>query len=636
MKKIFYGTIMLALPLMLGLAACDDDTINIPVEPLPEYPSIEEQQAQDWVVSQKTACIFQDASSNPDLMLALNTRFPNQTASPADADVIIFGPESKIDPNAFDAAVGKGAILAIVDPIQVMDEETKKMFEEEMPGVDFTHTKLFAFNTQGYTFNMLVDEEFDGKYNEDMVVSPKEDIEKSDNYGKEHPERETGRQWLYDNSYEHNLNYFHERIDPFVDFVDDVFENEVNKAKAATRATGSKYTSDIIQLNIDDCAFHEYNIPIALNYIITHDVWHWQSIAYNYRRDKTGSISVRVWTNASYMFGINGSENAGDYYVVKTELIHHGKSLWQVASEKGGFLNSGRCRIYAYWLDNLDVHYELVDAVGKSIPTNDYKYYRTPIPENDIISKGFEWTLNGVMDNNSGNNSNSTFALNLNSNTVFDAGGLQYSFKSDTPTHSYSYWGKVKMTDDDYEDDVATNNNFPVETHDETSIKSAWTWYVPSNEALGVGDKLNGAFGIKISVKPRYASWFHWRAALEYDSNKQTYDVPLNTHIIQIAPPNRQPWGILSLENKKPGHYIKDIHIHKEKDYKEKEYRYPVFTDYENEYREGDNARFSLAEGTYVLVFTDFENGYGDLVEKTITIKQGTDALSTTTIVTLE
>ena len=46
MKKIFYGTIMLALPLMLGLAACDDDTINIPVEPLPEYPSIEEQQAQ--------------------------------------------------------------------------------------------------------------------------------------------------------------------------------------------------------------------------------------------------------------------------------------------------------------------------------------------------------------------------------------------------------------------------------------------------------------------------------------------------------------------------------------------------------------------------------------------------------------
>ena len=61
-----------------------------------------------------------------------------------------------------------------------------------------------------------------------------------------------------------------------------------------------------------------------------------------------------------------------------------------------------------------------------------------------------------------------------------------------------------------------------------------------------------------------------------------------------------------------------------------------MFTDYENEYREGDNARFSLAEGTYVLVFTDFENGYGDLVEKTITIKQGTDALSTTTIVTLE
>lgn len=186
-------------------------------------------------------------TSNTELMEVFNQRFPNKVASPDQAEVIIFGPNSKIDVDAFNVAVDKGAILAIVDPLEAMDASTLEMLQQEMPGIDFSHTKLFAFNTKGYCFNMLVDEEFDGNYNTDFVVSPKEIIEQSSEYGQSNPEPESERPWLYDNSYEHNYNYFQERIDPFLDFIYDVYENEV--PKALTRGVASRYNGDVQALN---------------------------------------------------------------------------------------------------------------------------------------------------------------------------------------------------------------------------------------------------------------------------------------------------------------------------------------------------------------------------------------------------
>lgn len=622
---------MLAVPLLLCLASCKDDDHDTDSRQ-PSYPSVEEQQAEDWVMCQRPVFIYQDATSNTNLMEVFNQRFPNKVASPDQAEVIIFGPKSKLDPEAFNVAVDKGAILAVVDPLEIMDASTLEMFQQEMPGTDFSHTKLFAFNTLGYCFNMLVDEEFDGNYSTNYVPSPKEIIEQSSEYGQSHPEPESERQWLYDNSYEHNYNYFQERIDPFVDFINDVYENEA--AKAPTRGVTGKYNGDV-QASMESCAFKEYNIPVTLNNRITDDVWHWQF--WGFDRNKTGSISVRTWTNSSYMFGSNGSDKAGDYYMVKTEVILHGKSLWEVTSQAGGFLGTGRCRVYGYWLDNLDLKFELVDAEGNNIPTSDFKYIKAPIPEEGGNNAGFEWGLRGALSYHNGKDHSAAFSVDVTDNTTYNAGGLKYTRKAETPNPSYQFWDNVKLADDDYEDEAATSKNYPETVHGETSISSAWIWYIPAKESLGVGDKLKGSFGVRIALIPRYASWFHWRATIEYDSNKQTYDKPGDTRVIPLPAPDRDPWGIISIQCKKPGHHVGGIFVYEEEEYLNNEKATPIYSDTKTNCYNGESMEFSVPEGNYVVYYADYEeNGFGVNNKQTVSVKSGTTPYNATTVIIVQ
>lgn len=440
------------------------------------------------------------------------------------------------------------------------------------------------------------------------------------------------RQWLYDNSYEHNYNYFQERIDPFVDFIDDVYENEA--AKSPTRGVAGKYNGDV-QASIENCAFKEYNIPVTLNKRITADFLHWQS--FPLVRNKNGSISVRVWSHSSYMFDSNGTDKAGDYYAVKTEVILHGKSLWQVSSEKGGFLGTGRCRIYGYWMDNLDLKFELVDAEGNNIPAGDFKYTKAPIPEEGGNNAGFEWGLHGVMSNNSGKDHSAGFSVNITDNTNYNAGGLKYSRKAETPNPSYQFWDNVKLADDDYEDEAATNRNYPETVHRETSITSAWIWYIPAKESLGVGDKLKGSFGLRVTVTPRYASWFHWRATIEYDSNKQVYYEPGDTRVTPLPAPDRDPWGIISMQCKKPNHSINWIAIYKEEEFADDLSATPIVKDASTRVYDGESAEYYVPEGNYVVVFyDDEENGLNRLKKQTVSVKSGTTPFNATTAIILQ
>ena len=631
MKKLVFRFMMLALTVLLGLASCKDDADDSAPKQ-PSYPSVEEQQTEDWVMCQRSAFIYPDATTDNNLMEVFNQRFPNKVTSPDQAEVIVFGPNSEIDSDAFDVAVDKGAILAIVDPLEVLTPSTLEMFQQEMPGTDFSHSILFAFNTKGYCFNMLVDEEFDGNYDTDFLVSSQEIIEQSSEYGQANPEQTSERRWLYDNSYEHNYNYFQERIDPFVDFINDVYKNEA--AKAPTRGVASKYNGDLLA-GIENCAFKEYNIPVTLNHRITSDLLHWQS--FPFVRNKNGSISVRVWSNSSYLFDVNGSDKTGDYYMVKTEVILHGKSLWQVSSEPGGFLDVGRCRIYGYWLDNLDLKFELVDAQGNNISASDYKYIKTPIPDQSGNNVGFEWGLHGVLNNNNGNDHASAFSLNVTDNTHYNAGGLKYSLKTESSNHSYQLWDNVKLTDEDYEDDAATNRNFPERLHGETSISSAWMWFIPAKESLGVGDRLKGSFGVRIAVIPRYATWFHWRAAAEYDNNKQVYQKPGDTRVTLLPAPDRDPWGIISIQCKKPGHHVDWINIFKENEFKIDGSGTPILRDATTKIHDGESAEFSVPEGTYVVVYHDNdESGMGMQRRQTVNVKSGTTPFNATTIITVQ
>lgn len=195
----------------------------------------------------------------------------------------------------------------------------------------------------------------------------------------------------------------------------------------------------------------------------------------------------------------------------------------------------------------------------------------------------------------------------------------------------------MKLTDDDYEDEAATNRNYPETLHGETSISSAWIWYIPAKEALGVGDKLKGSFGLKITVIPRYASWYHWRATIEYDSNKQIYNKPGDTRVIPLPAPDRDLWGIISVQCKKPGHNVSDITIYKQEEYKEDGSGTPIYNDNNTRCYEGESVEISVPEGNYVVTYYDYENdGWGWIGKQTVSVKAGTTPFNATSVVIIQ
>ncbi len=82
-------------------------------------------------------------------------------------------------------------------------------------------------------------------------------------------------------------------------------------------------------MSVEDGYYFVKNIPISLNHIIEKD----------YRWNKSSSITLKYWVTPAYMLSSNGSDKAGDYYVVKSEIVPHLKPLWEVKSLPGGMFN---------------------------------------------------------------------------------------------------------------------------------------------------------------------------------------------------------------------------------------------------------------------------------------------------------
>ena len=253
-----------------------------------------------------------------------------------------------------------------------------------------------------------------------------------------------------------------------------------------------------MELDVEDGYFFVKDMPISLNHRIEKD-FYW---------NKSSTVTIKYWVSSAYMLSSNGQSKAGDYYIVKSEVTPHITPLWEVASKAGGLFSWGRCRIYAYWFDNMTVQYEMLDANNQSI-ADKIQYYKHPIPDNEnteySYSNGFTWGLNGSITGEGGHEGGKGsvtlgFSLEWSSETSYALSSIQYERNTSTNSPSFTYSSNnVSLKDSDYEDERLTNTNFPAITHTEFTTNTAWIWRVPRNSNVGADD--NSSYNVNEVAK---------------------------------------------------------------------------------------------------------------------------------------
>jgi hypothetical protein len=422
----------------------------------------------------------------------------------------------------------------------------------------------------------------------------------------------------YDNEPDHNENYYQTRIDPFVDWLENCIMEQIltkstpfENVKAIVEQSGQRFT---------------HNFPYSLNKTIDKATGSDPDVL-----NKNGSLDAEFRVFPFYMQSSNG-QHAGDYYIVVSHITPHNASMWGPFVGKHGWC---RNRVYGYWFNTMEVTTSLLNKDNSSIAG--LQYYERPIPENKNSSKqysnGKTTSMSGTINGGYGGKSagltlTGSFSLGASwtSSTNYTLETISFSLDSSTPDVKYKYWSEnVKLTDH-YDDwNKINNEDYPAPVRTEFTAHTSWTWFIPSSQ---VKDGDTKSFKLKTNIKLNYSSWYHWRAAAEFDSNRKNYDINLPAISWDLTPPNRTPWGFINLRNATSNEMS---HV---KYFKSGEETGKPVAQLTTSYGKGQEAIMALPEGTYSVTW-DIINGdtsekLGSYIYKNVKVHQGADKASAT------
>lgn len=654
--------LMLTVFVAMGLTACTDNIDN--GAPNNSKTDIEQQKLEEWKPCNKLTYISGIEKENPELQAVIRDRFPNQTSSLSEAEVAFFSYNTLFNNiEEADDFFARGGLIVMMRPsklefdglgdyLDFVEFDEEGTFDDDFD-IDehFTDNEemeemFYAYNKDEKHYTMYEEAEFDGQYTDEINEMSAEEWESIRAYNERFPANSelNNKESLYDNDYAHNYNYFQARLTPFVDFIEEI--DQQKQAQRVRRTRAADDGSDM-KMSVEDGYFFVKDMPISLNHCIQKD-FYW---------NKSSTVTIKYWVSSAYMLSSNGQNKAGDYYLVRSEITPHIRPLWEVGSRAGGMFNWGRCHIYAYWFDNMEVEYALVDANNQTI-ADKIQYYKHPIPENEnteySYSNGFSWGLNGSVSGEGGKDGGKgggSFGFNLqwSSDVSYALKTIQYERNTSSTYPKFKYTvNNIKFRDDDYENEAKTNANFPPITHTEFSTNTAWMWRVPRNSSLGVDDNSTTHFRLVVRVRPIFASWYAWRGAYGYESNKKTYwgynpgNSIMNaflqgwfTHTEDIPAPDRTPWGVVALKNAASTYTVGNIKIYKQTDYYFNS-KYAEYTTIPSSYNMNEVARKAIPEGTYVITYQAIDPNQGNKVLgnwkiEDVVIKQGQSAAEATT-----
>ena len=610
--------ILPAIAAALLLVSCDSD--KYPTRFEEEGHHIVVNEAADWNTFDLPAYIGDISAYPADLQTAIRQFFP-RTAGIDDAKVIFIGAaEAAANDPILQEAIANHAFIVYpggTDESLLTIEPVYALFNEPTGYKPLFHCHS-AFGS-GSTYTMWEEPEVGALEQVEPSMSEADWnalVKANQSLGDENGYILSD----YDNLPDFNLNYYQTRMHTFVDWLEtSVMEQTMTKSapyedlKANIENLGQRLTN---------------NFPYSLNKQIDKGTGCDPDVL-----SKSGSLDVEFRIYPCYMQSAN-NDKAGDYYAVVATVTPHNASMW------GPFVGSHgwtRNRVYGYWFNKMIMETSLVNTDGSAI--SGLEYFDRPIPENKNSSKQYSngktvsvsGTLSGGYSKQQGAHGEGSVSAggSWTSSTNYSLETIEYSLDSSTPTVKYNYWtNNVKLTDD-YDDwNKINNEDFPASCRTEFSSHSMWVWHVPGST---VKDKDIRTFKLKTKITINYASWYHWRWSVEYDSNKQDYDVDLPQISFDLKAPDRTPWGFIRLRNASSSE-MAHVSYYKSGE----EAGEPVAT-LTYSYGKGDDAWMALEEGTYSvrwdLINGDTQEKVGSYIYRNVKVHQGRDKDSATTAI---
>lgn len=417
-------------------------------------------------------------------------------------------------------------------------------------------------------------------------------------------------------------DYYQSRIDPFVKWVDNSFHER------AFDFTDSPNYNDL-RVNIEQAGKRlTYNYNFELYKFIDQATGSDPDYLHAY-----GSITIDFRIYPIYMNSTNG-DAAGDYYGVISTITPHNASMWRPYCASHGWT---RNRIYGYWFEGMSVTTRLTDHNGS--PISGLDFFQRPIPENKNDSKtysnGHSFSLTGSV--SGGYSAGKPYVVGQvgvggtwTSSTNYTLETINYELNTSSSDKAVKYnytTDNVELTDD-WDDWTLINRNFPAPVRTEFSAHTMWVWYVPGTIAT---DRSDVKFRLNTKVDLTYASWYHWRASVSYDSNKKTYGISVPSQYWILEHPNRIPWGFIKLRNASSEEManVKFYDIQKEGGDEQ-----PVAT-LSTSYGSDDVVKIALPVGTYDVTWDLVDGDTGEKISswkhENIKVNPGKDEESAST-----
>ncbi len=566
-----------------------------------------------WVVSDKVAYMEGIESMPADFQTALKQRFPNQTATMEEAQVVFVDMDKyNYDyPNMTEDEVKEASefIGKLIEmeiehgaAIVMLSSKGNITYGDAIGSMEGWDKIFMATHGQGDSYFLL-----DEKDDADPIVANQINDAK-------------------------DASYWNTRLSHFVEWLNDydAEQEEISKAAASRMHRADKTDSspfEEVKMSLSTGVQRiVYNMPFELNCYIDQATWSDPDWLY-----ANSTVSVQLRITPMYMLSANG-DYAGDYYYVRSCITPHNQEMWRPFIRNHG---GTQIRVYGYWLDYMYYNISLVNKDGS--PVDGVEYFDLPIPQNKIgeteysqsYSIGLEGSLSAGSSKKQGeareNRSEASvgFSANWSESISYRFTNVAYSRNTSTPAVTYTWYTSNVELDDEWDN---MWKHFKPDTHDEFDCENIWMWHVNPTASNGIADNSTANLNIAVNFKFSYSSWYHWRAALQYDNNKKNHLVnnPLYSKI-PVTPPNRETWGLIEVTN------ISDYTMRNVKILKNGKLVKAV----DGTYAKDKAATAALKEGTYSITFEYINPNTNKVIKRgtfnKVVVKMGRDKASATT-----
>ena len=636
MRKNLFQILMLALPMMLGLASCsvsdnpvDDKGSGSKTDEVTVTPTV----FQDWRSLSVPAYI--DATINgvdEDFTAVLHNQFPTATDLASARLAIVSADRLAADAEALRKVYDGGGIIAVVHPTEATLQPLMDALgdQHDLPTYDGYGILLYAFDNAFHHYTMLEDDPVldadQDNEGEEMSQEDWDALLENSQMAEDVWDFFSWNSLHYsDNDPDFNENHYQIHVAPFLEWID---EELVSEAKARTRGDSEDALSRY---------YTEYrtSYPVKLYNQIDKG-----TASDPDRLDKNSVAVINYKIRPFYVLSCNPGDAPGDYYIVEGTVNVQNNKLWGPYAQSHGWTND---RVIGYFMRSAQFDYQLRNTDGTAI--DGLNFYKDPSPTTTEGSKtytvGSSWTFGGSLSagyqEGAGKNGLLGFNFgytktNSTSETLSDIKVEQTVNGSDV---TYKYITQnLNPSNRDYD---KLDRDYPALSRGNFIASNTWVWKIPYGKS-GVTDGSTTKFNMTVKFTGKWGSYNWWRgASWGYDHTFTNDNGETRTYTQPISAPLRQPFGQLALKNA-ANNTVADIKIWRQDDAPGSQ----PFATIQSSYNVNEVAKAKLPTGKYRLEWNTYDANQGNQLTGTwkyenVEIKQGaTEQDATTEISTVK